>query len=92
MIGIPEILFPKAIGNFISLLLNFSLLIISFKNTFSLFKLGISIPTVFLPGIVATLVDTELVFLAISSAKLIILTPLRLMLAQTHIRLLLVHC
>ena len=65
----PEILFPKAIGNFISFLLNFSSAIISFKNTFSLFALGISIPIVFLPGIVATLADTELVFLAISSAK-----------------------
>ena len=29
----PEILFPKAIGNFISLLLNFSSVIISLRNT-----------------------------------------------------------
>ena len=72
IIGSPEILFPKAIGNFISLLLNFSSLIISFKNTFSLFEFGISIPIVFFPGIVATLVEIELVFLAISSAKLTI--------------------
>ena len=61
--------FPKAIGNFISFLLNFSSAIISFKNTFSLLELGISIPIVLFPGIVATLAETELVFLAISSAK-----------------------
>ena len=70
--GTPEILFPKAIGNFISLLLNFSSAIISFSNTFSLFELGISIPIVLFPGIVANLAETELVFLAISSAKLTI--------------------
>ena len=46
---------------------------ISFRNTFSLFELGISIPIVFLPGTIATLADTELVYLAISSDKLIIL-------------------
>ena len=68
----PEIPFPRAIGNFISFLLNLSSEIISFKNTFSLFELGISIPMVFLPGIVANLADMELVFLAISSAKLTI--------------------
>ena len=72
MIGSPEILFPNAIGNFVSLLLNFSSLIISLKNTFSLLEFGISIPIVFFPGIVATLVEIELVFLAISSAKLTI--------------------
>ena len=44
----------------------------SFKNTFSLLELGISIPIVLLPGSVATLVEIELVYLAISSAKLII--------------------
>ena len=71
-IGKPEILFPNAIGNFVSLLLNFSSLIISLKNTFSLLEFGISIPIVFFPGIVATLVEIELVFLAISSAKLTI--------------------
>ena len=71
--GIPEIFFPRAIGNFISLLLNLSSEIISLKNTFSLFALGISIPIVFLPGIVATLVDIELVFLPISSARFMIL-------------------
>ena len=67
---------PKAIGNFISFLKNFSSEIISFKKTFSLFELGISIPIVFFPGIVATLVEIELVFLAISSDKLIILETL----------------
>ena len=35
----PEILLPKAIGNFISLLLNLSLEIISLKKTPSLFHL-----------------------------------------------------
>ena len=69
IIGTPDIFFPNAIGNFVSLFLNCSSKIISFKKTFSLFKLGISIPMVLFPGIVATLVDTELVFLAISSAK-----------------------
>ena len=69
----PEILFPKAIGNFISFLLNRSSTIISFKNTFSLLLLGISMPIVFLPGIIATLADIELVYLAISSDKLMIL-------------------
>ena len=49
---------------------------ISFKNTFSLLELGISIPIVLLPGIVATLVEIELVFLAISSARLIIFATL----------------
>ena len=68
----PEMLFPNAIGNFISFFSNFSSETISLKNTFSLLVLGISIPTVFLPGIVATLAETELVFLAISSDKLII--------------------
>jgi len=38
--------------------------------------LGISIPTVFFPGIVATLVESELVFLAMSSERLIILETL----------------
>ena len=74
--GAPEILFPNAIGNLISFLLNFSFAIISFKNTFSLLALGISIPIVFFPGIVATRVDTELVCLAISSARLTILETL----------------
>ena len=72
----PEILFPRAIGNFISLLLNLSSEIISLKNTSSLFEFGISIPIVFSPGIVATLVEIELVFLAMSSAKLIIFETL----------------
>ena len=38
--------------------------------------MGNSIPTVLLPGIVAILADSELVFLAMSSAKLIILETL----------------
>ena len=41
MIGVPEILFPKAIGNFKSRLLNFSLEIISLRKTLSLFSLVI---------------------------------------------------
>jgi len=65
--GTPEILLPKAIGNFVSLLLNLSSEIISLKKTFSRFELGISIPIVFFPGIVANLADMELVYLAISS-------------------------
>ena len=76
--GSPDILFPRAIGNFISLFLKFLSEIISLRKTFSLDILGSSIPTVLLPGIVAILADSELVFLAISSAKLIIfetLTP-----------------
>ena len=74
--GNPDILFPKAIGSFISFLLNLSSEIISFKKTFSLFVFGISMPIVFFPGIVATLVEIELVFLAISSAKFTILETL----------------
>ena len=50
--------------------------IISLRKTFSLVEFGSSIPTVFLPGIVAILADSELVFLAISSDKLIILETL----------------
>ena len=72
-IGTPEILFPRAIGNLISLFLKSGLVKISLKYTFSLELLGSSIPTVLLPGIVAILADSELVFLAISSDKLIIL-------------------
>ena len=45
---------------------------ISDKITFSLFEFGISIPSVFLPGIMDTLAEIELVFLAISSARFII--------------------
>ena len=71
-IGKPEILLPSVIGILISLLLNSLLEIISFKATFSLTLFGISIPMVLLPGTVATLVDIELVFRAISSDKLII--------------------
>jgi len=74
----PDILFPRAIGNLISFFLKLELEIISLKYTFSLLSFGISIPTVLLPGIVAILADSELVFLAISSDKFIIfdtLTP-----------------
>ena len=49
---------------------------ISLKYTFSLILFGSSIPTVLLPGIVAILADSELVFLAISSDKFIILETL----------------
>ena len=49
---------------------------ISLKYTFSLELFGSSIPTVLLPGIVAILADSELVFLAMSSDKLIILDTL----------------
>ena len=55
IIGTPEILFPRAIGNFKSRLLKRSFDMISLKNTPSLFSLGISMPTVFLPGMTATL-------------------------------------
>ena len=72
-IGIPEILFPKAIGNFISFFLKSGLLSISLRYTFSLKEFGNSIPIVFLPGIVAIRADSELVFLAISSERFIIL-------------------
>ena len=78
MIGKPEILFPKAIGNLIFFLEKSLLDIISLKYTFSRNDLGNSIPTELLPGMVAILVDSELVFLAISSDKFIIfetLTP-----------------
>ena len=65
-------LLPNAIGSFISFFLNFSFIKISLNKTPSLVSLGISMPTVFLPGITATLVDVELVFLAISSDRFII--------------------
>ena len=73
VIGSPDILLPRAIGNFISFFLKFLSEIISLRKTFSLETLGSSIPTVLLPDIVAILADSELVFLAISSDKLIIL-------------------
>ena len=78
IIGNPEIFLPKAIGSLISFFLKSELFKISLKYTFSLDKLGSSIPIVFLPGIVEILADSELVFLAISSERLIIfetLTP-----------------
>ena len=69
----PEILLPNAIGNLISLFLKSELFKISLKKTFSLILFGSSIPIVLLPGIVAILADSELVFLAMSSDKFIIL-------------------
>ena len=78
MIGIPEIFFPKAIGNLISFLLKSEWFKISLRYTFSRETLGNSIPIVLLPGIVDILADSELVFLAISSERFIIfetLTP-----------------
>ena len=75
-IGTPEIFLPSAIGSFISFFLKSELFKISLKYTFSLELFGSSIPTVLLPGIVAILADSELVFLAISSDKLIILETL----------------
>ena len=76
IIGKPEILFPKAIGNLIFFLEKSLLDIISLKYTFSRKDLGNSIPTELLPGIVAILADSELVFLAISSDKFIIFETL----------------
>ena len=58
------------------LLLKSRLFNISLRKTFSREELGNSIPTVFLPGIVAIRADSELVFRAISSDKLIILETL----------------
>ena len=72
----PEIFFPRAIGNLISFFLKFELSKISLRYTFSLFKFGSSIPMVLLPGMVAIRADSELVFLAISSDRLIILETL----------------
>ena len=72
----PEIFFPRAIGNLISFFLKFELSKISLIYTFSLFKFGSSIPMVLLPGMVAIRADSELVFLAISSDRLIILETL----------------
>ena len=68
----PEIFFPSAIGSLISFFLNFSLEIISLNATLSRTSFGISIPTVFFPGITDTLAEVELVFLAKSSDKFII--------------------
>ena len=67
----PDILLPKAIGNLISLFLKLEDEIISLKYTFSLKVFGSSIPIVFWPGIVDILADSELVFLAMSSERLI---------------------
>ena len=56
----PEMVSPRAIGSLVSFLLKLSEDIISERKTSSLLALGISIPTVFFPGITDTLVDTEL--------------------------------
>ena len=55
IIGLPEILLPKAIGSLISFFLKFESLITSLKYTFSLVILGNSIPIVLLPGIIEIL-------------------------------------
>jgi len=68
---VPDILLPKAIGNLISFFKKLELDIISLKYTLSLEEFGNSIPIVLLPGIVEILADSELVFRAISSDKLI---------------------
>ena len=69
VIGMPDILLPKAIGNLISLFLKLEDEIISLRYTFSLKVFGSSIPIVFWPGIVDILADSELVFLAMSSER-----------------------
>ena len=77
-IGIPEMFLPKAIGNLISRLAKSVFERISLKYTFSRVELGSSIPIVLLPGMVAIRADSELVFRAISSERLMIfetLTP-----------------
>ena len=76
VIGIPEILLPRAIGSLVFFFLKLLSEIISLKKTFSLWGLGNSTPIVLLPGIVAILADSELVFRAISSERLIILETL----------------
>ena len=65
-IDVPKILFPRAIGKFFSSCSNTFEDNISDKTTLSLLGFGISIPTVFFPGTVDTLAETELVFLAMS--------------------------
>ena len=72
----PEIFLPSAIGNLTSLFLKSGLFKISLKYTFSLLTFGSSIPTVLLPGMVAIRADSELVFLAKSSDRFIILETL----------------
>ena len=74
--GKPAILLPRVMGSFDSFFLKFSEDIISDNITLSLLGFGISIPTVFLPGIAETLADKELVFLAMSSDKFTILETL----------------
>ena len=68
VIGVPENSFPRAIGQtiifFTKTIRRYYLLK---RYTSSLRVFGISIPTVFLPGMTDTLVETELVCRAISS-------------------------
>ena len=71
IIGSPDILFPSAIGNLMSFFLKLRFDIISLRKTSSRDDFGSSIPTVLLPGIIDILADSELVFLAISSERLI---------------------
>ena len=71
-------LLPKAIGSLVSFFLKLLSEITSLRKTFSLCGLGSSIPIVLLPGIVAILADSELVFLAISSDRLKIFDTLTL--------------
>ena len=87
----PDILLPKAIGNLISLFLKLEDEIISLRYTFSLNVFGSSIPIVFWPGIVDILADSELVFLAMSSERLITFETLRQLLVQIHLMLQPVH-
>ena len=68
----PDMLLPRAMGSLISFFWNLTSSIISFNETLSLDSLGISIPTVFFPGITETLADVELVLRARSSDKFII--------------------
>ena len=70
-IGLPEIFFLVRLV-ILSLFLKLVLSKISLRYTFSLERFGSSIPMVLLPGIVDILADSELVFLAMSSERLII--------------------
>ena len=86
IIGSPDIVLPSAMGRIKSLLFNFVLSNISLNSTFSLSTLGNSIPTELDPGITAILADSELVFLAMSSDKLIIFETLLLQQVQIHLK------
>ena len=73
MIGFPAMSFPKQSGNFWFEFWNSLSSKICLNVTISLSLFGNSIPIVLLPGIVDILADSELVFLAISSERFIIL-------------------